>query len=183
VEVQVEDGFLARGEPGADHLGVQGGEERPLVVMGEPVGVAGERGFLRQDRQAGQQRRGRVHDQQVVDVGDPAGGGQLERQQRQHPGDGGDDPRVRVARGSDQGRQVQGDQVRDDQQQPGHAGIRPGGPVIEIDHRGPGQGGVAAGRRRRGAGLGLGVAQQAAEAFFGEDLADGRAVERDALGG
>ena len=29
VEVQVEDGLLVRGEPGADHLGVQGGQEAP----------------------------------------------------------------------------------------------------------------------------------------------------------
>ncbi len=183
VEVQVEDRFLAGGEPGGDHLGVQGGQERPLVVVGQPVGVAGERGFLRQDGQPGQQRRGRVRDQQVIDVGDPAGGGELERQQRQHPGDGGDDPRAGVARGGDQGGQVQGDQVGDDQQQPGHAGVRPGGPVIEVDHRGRGQGGVAAGRVRRGAGLGLRVAQQPAEAFLGEDLPDRCAVERGALGG
>ena len=37
------------GQPGADHLGVQGGQEPLLVVVGEPVGVVGERGFLRQD--------------------------------------------------------------------------------------------------------------------------------------
>jgi hypothetical protein len=55
--------------PGADHLGVQGRQEPLLVVVAEPVGVAGERGFLRQHGQPGEQGAGRVGDQ-VIDVGD-----------------------------------------------------------------------------------------------------------------
>jgi hypothetical protein len=80
VEVQVEDRLLAGSQPGGDHLGVQRGQERPLVVVGQPVGVAGERGFLRQHRQAGQQRGGRVG-QQVIDVAHAPGPGELEGQQ------------------------------------------------------------------------------------------------------
>ena len=35
VEVQVEDGLVAGGQAGADHRGVQGGQEPPLVVVGQ----------------------------------------------------------------------------------------------------------------------------------------------------
>jgi hypothetical protein len=82
VEVQVEDRLLAGGQPGRDHLGVQGGQEGALVVVGEPVGVAGERRLLGQHRQPGQQAGGGVGEQ-VIDVGHPAGAGELERQQAQ----------------------------------------------------------------------------------------------------
>jgi hypothetical protein len=80
VEVQVEDRLASGGQALADHLLVQGGEEFLLVVMGQPVGAAGERGFLRQHGQPGEQGAGRVGDQ-VIDVGDPAGAGELQRQQ------------------------------------------------------------------------------------------------------
>jgi hypothetical protein len=63
VEVQVEDRFLAGGEPGRDHLGVQGGEEGALVVVAGAVGVVGERALLGQCGQPGQQRRGGVGQQ------------------------------------------------------------------------------------------------------------------------
>ena len=53
VEVQVEDRLLAAGEPGGDQLLVEGGEEAALVIVAQPVGVVGERGLLRQDRQPG----------------------------------------------------------------------------------------------------------------------------------
>jgi hypothetical protein len=55
VEVQVEDGLVGCGEPGGDHLLVEGGEEPLLMVVGQPVGVAGQRGFLRQHGQPGEQ--------------------------------------------------------------------------------------------------------------------------------
>src|SRR5262249_41705835 len=45
VEAQVEDGFRGVREAGADHFVVQGGEEPLRVVVGEPVGVVGQRGF------------------------------------------------------------------------------------------------------------------------------------------
>ena len=98
VEVQVEDRLARGGQPGADHLGVQGGQEPLLVVVGEPVGVIGERGFLRQDGQPGEQGAGRVAEQ-VIDVGDPAGAGQLQREQGQQPRDGRDDGGARIAGG------------------------------------------------------------------------------------
>jgi hypothetical protein len=46
VEVQVEDRLLAAGQPVLDHGGVQRGQEPLLVVVGQPVGVAGQRGLL-----------------------------------------------------------------------------------------------------------------------------------------
>jgi hypothetical protein len=108
VEVQVEDRLVAGGQPGGDHRGVQGGQESALVVLGEPVGVIGERCLLRQDRQSGQQRGGRVA-QQVVDVGDAPGGGELERQQGQQVAGGGDLPGGGVAGRGDHRGQVEGD--------------------------------------------------------------------------
>jgi hypothetical protein len=67
VEVQVEDALVAAGQPGGDELGVQGGQEVALVVVRQAVGVLGEGGFLRQDRQPGEQGAGGVVEQ-VVDV-------------------------------------------------------------------------------------------------------------------
>jgi len=72
VEVQVEDRLVAGGEPGAGHLLVQGGQQGALLGVVEPVGVAGQRALLRQDRKAGEQAGGRVA-KQVVDVGHAAG--------------------------------------------------------------------------------------------------------------
>ena len=72
VEVQVEDRLACGGQSGADHLLVQGGEEILLVVMGQPVGVVGERGFLRQGREPGEQAAGGVGEQ-VIDVEKRAG--------------------------------------------------------------------------------------------------------------
>jgi len=43
MEVQVEDRLLAAGEPGRDHLLVEGGQEAALVIVREPAGVIGER--------------------------------------------------------------------------------------------------------------------------------------------
>jgi hypothetical protein len=67
VEVQVEDRLFGGGQASADHLAVQGGQEPQLVVVGQPVGVVGERGLLRQDRQARQQRTSGAGGQ-VIDV-------------------------------------------------------------------------------------------------------------------
>jgi len=151
------------------------------VVVGEPVGVIGERGFLRQDGQPGEQGAGRVG-QQVIDVGHPAGAGQLQRQQGQQPRHRRDDRGARVAGRPGQGGQVQGDQVRDGQQQPGQPGLGAGGEGGEVDDRGPGQLRVPPGGGRTGASGGRGAAQQPPEALLGENLPDPGAVERGALG-
>jgi hypothetical protein len=151
------------------------------VVVGEPVGVVGERGFLRQDGQPGEQGAGRVGEQ-VIDVGDPAGAGQLQREQGQQPRRRRDDRGARIPGLAGQGGQIQGYQVRDGQQQPGQPGLGAGGEGGEVDDRGPGQLGVPAGGRRAGAGLGRGAAQQPAEPLLGEDLPDPGAVERGPFG-
>ena len=182
VEVQVEDGLVAGGEPAGDHLGVQGGQEPLLVVMGEPVGVVGERGLLRQDGQPGQQRGGGVGEQ-VIDVRCPPGGGELEGEQGQQVAGGGDRRGLRVAGRGGQGGQVQGDQVRDGQQQPGHGGVGAFGQGGEVDGGRGRQPGVAAGGGRAGAGLGRGSAQQPPEAFLAQDVADGGAAQRSPFAG
>ena len=151
------------------------------MVVGEPVGVVGERGFLRQDGQPGEQGAGWVG-QQVIDVGHPAGAGQLQREQGQQPRHCRDDRGARIPGLAGQGGQVQGDQVGQREQQPGQPGLGAGGEGGEVDDRGPGQAGVPAGGGRAGAGLGRGAAQQQAEALLGEDLPDPGAVERGPLG-
>ena len=182
VEVQVEDRLAGGGQPGADHLLVQGGQEPQLVVMGQPVGVIGERGLLRQDRQPGQQRWGGVGEQ-VIDVGHAPGGGELEREQGQQPGGGRDDPGAGVAGCASQGGQVQGDQVRDREQQPGHGGMGARGNRTEVDDGGGRQPGVAAGGGRAGAGLRRRAADQPAESFVAQDVADRAAAQRGSLPG
>src|SRR5258706_9926272 len=151
VEVQVEDRLLGGGQARGDHLLVQGGQESLLVVVAQPVGVVGERGFLRQHRQAGEQGAGRVGEQ-VIDVGDPPGGGELEGEQGQDPADRGDGGGARGAGLGDQGRQGQGDQVGDGQQQPGQAGLGAGGERTEVDDARGGQAGGAARGGPAGAG-------------------------------
>jgi hypothetical protein len=99
------------GEPAVDHRGVQRGQERPLVLMAGPVGVVGERGLLRQGREAGEQGCGRIGEQQVIDVGDAPGAGQLQRQQRQQPRYGGNDAGAGIAAPARQRGQVDADQV------------------------------------------------------------------------
>src|SRR5260370_22643249 len=116
-----------------------------------------------------------------MDVGNAPGGGELEREQGQQPGDGGDDAGAGVAGRGYQGGQVEGDQVRDGQQQPGHGGVGAGGQGGEVGDGGGRQPGVAAGGGRAGAGLGRGAAQQAAEAFLAQDVADGGAAQRGAF--
>jgi hypothetical protein len=138
VEVQVEDRFLAGGQPTGDHRCVQGGEERALVLVAGAVGVVGQRGLLRQRGQRGEQRGGRVAQQQVIDVGDPPGPGQFQRQQRQQPTGGGHDPGAGVARRADQGGQVEGDQVGHQQQQPRPVGVEPLWAGGEVQRGGPG---------------------------------------------
>ena len=137
VEIEVEDRLPGGGQAGRDHLLVQGGQELLLVVVGQPVGVIGERGLLRQDGQPGQQRGGRVGEQ-VIDVGHAPGGGELEREQGQQPRGGRDDPGAGVAGRDGQRGQVQGDQVRDGQQQPGHGGGGAGGQGGEVGDGGGG---------------------------------------------
>ncbi len=183
VEVQVEDRLVAGGEPAGDHLLVQRGQEGALVVVAGAVGVVGECGLLRQRGQPGQQRGGRVGQQQVIDVGDAPGPGQFQGQQAQQPAGGGHHPGAGVAGRLDQGGQIQGDQVGYQQQQPGLGRVHPGRPGGEVQDRGAGQPGVAAGRSRRGGGLLGRVAQQPPEPFLGEDFPDAGAVERGGFGG
>ena len=116
VEVQVEDRVGGGGEPGVDHLRVQGGQEAALVVVAGAVGVVGQGGLLRQGGQTSEQRCGGVGQQQVVDVGDPAGAGQLQRQQRQQPRRGGHHPGARIAGPFHQVGQAELDQIRYEQQ-------------------------------------------------------------------
>ena len=182
MEIEVKDGLVAGGEPAGDHLLVEGGQEPLLVVMGEPVGVVGERGLLRQDRQPGQQRGRRVGEQ-VINVGYAPGGGELEGEQGQQVSGGGDRLGAGVAGRGGQGGQVQGDQVRDGQQQPGHGGVGAGGQRGEVDGAGGRQPGVAPGGGRAGAGLGRWAAQQPAEAFLAQDAADGGAAQRSPFPG
>ena len=181
VEVQVEDRFAAGGQAAADHLGVEGGQEALLVSVRQPVGVAGQGGFLGEHREPGEQGGGGVGEQ-VIDVGDPPGAGELERQQGQQPGDGGDDAGAGVAGRRGQGGQVQGHQVRDGEQQPGPGAVQPVRPGAEVDDRRGRPGRVAAGSGRGDAGLGLRVPQQPPEPLLGEDLRDRGAVQRGVLG-
>jgi hypothetical protein len=88
---------------------------------------------------------------------------------------GRDGPGAGVARRADQGGQVEGDQVGDDQQQPGEPGVQPVRPGAKADDAGPGAGRYRAGGRE-GAGSGRWAAQQPAESLLGEDLADPRAA-------
>ena len=152
------------------------------MIVGEPVGVVGERGLLRQDRQAREQRGGGVGEQ-VIDVGHAPGGGELEGQQGQQVAGGGDRLAPGVAGRGGQRGQVQGDQVRDGQQQPGHGGGDAGGQGGEVGDGGGRQPGVAVGGGRAGAGLGRGAAQQPAGAFLAQDAADGGAAQRGAFAG
>ena len=181
VEVQVEDRFAAGGQARADHLPVEGGEEALLVSVRQPVGVAGQGGFLGQHREPGEQRGGGVGEQ-VIDVGDPPGAGELERQQGQQPRHRGDDPGAGVAGRRGQGGQVQRHQVRDGEQQPGPGAVQPVRPGTEVDDPAAGQVRVAAGGGRGDAGLGLRAAQQPPEPLLGEDLRDRGAVQRGVLG-
>lgn len=83
-------------------------------------------------------------------MGDPADADEFEGQQAQQGADRGDDGGARVAGGGDQGRQVEGDQLRDGQQQPGQLRLRPGGQLGEVADLGPARmvavGGAALGR-------------------------------------
>ena len=152
------------------------------MVVRQPVGVVGERGLLRQDRQAREQRGSRVGEQ-VIDVGHAPGGGELEGQQGQQVAGGGDRLAPGVAGRGGQRGQVEGDQVRDGQQQPGHGGVDACGQRGEVGDGGGRQPGVAAGGGRAGAGLGRGAAQQPPEAFLAQDVADGGAAQRGAFAG
>jgi DDE superfamily endonuclease len=120
VEVQVECFSLS--ESGGQGGPVQGGQERSLLAVLEPVGVGGQRGGLRQGGQPREQGGAGVGGD-VVDVGDPPGGGELERQQRQHIGQGGDLRGGQVAGRGHHVRDAGRDQVGDGQEQPGQPGL------------------------------------------------------------
>ena len=175
VEVQVDR--VAGGQPGLEAGLVQSGQERGLLGVFEPVGVGGQRGGLGQRGQAGEQRRTGVGGQ-FLDVGDPAGAGELERQQRQHRTHRRDDRGARIAGVCDQAGQIQGDQVRDGQQQPGELGVDLFGPLVEVHHAG-----ARLGLAPRQATLGVRARPHPREAFLGEHLGHPGPVQLGALGG
>ena len=80
VEVQVEVRPL--GDAPRRHGAPERPEQSRLHAVVAAVGVVGQGGGLGDRAQAGEQPRRRIG-RQVVDVGDPAQGAQLERQQRQ----------------------------------------------------------------------------------------------------
>jgi hypothetical protein len=150
------------------------------MIVGEPVGVVGERGLLRQHRHPGEQPGGGVGEQ-VVDVRHPPGAGELERQQRQQPVERGDHGSAGIARSTDQARKVEGDQVGEHEQQPGSDGVKAFWPGGKADQLRPGQLRVTPWGRRTDAPCRFGPTQQPAEAFFGQDLCDRGAIERSPL--
>ena len=173
VEVQVE--VAALGQAAIEHAAVERGEEPALAFMGQPIAVGGERGRFGQRGQPGEQPSGGVGGE-IVDMGDAAYTDELERQQRQHRADRGDDPGAGIAGGGDHPGHVEGDQVGHRQQQAGQLGVASLGQRLEVDHLGAGQG-LAAGRATRH----IGSAPQAFEAFGGDHLGDAGAVQRGAF--
>ena len=67
-------------------------------------------------------------------MGDPAGAGELERQQRQDRGRRGDHRRAGVAGSAHHGGQVEGDQVGNREFQPGEGSLAAVGSSGEVDH-------------------------------------------------
>ena len=175
MEVQVER--VALGEPGRDGGLVQRGQERGLPGVLEPVGVGGQRGGLRQGGEPGEQRGARIGGD-VVDMGDPPGAGQLQCQQRQHVGQGGDLAGGRVARGGRQVRDAERDQVRDGQEQPGQPGLGQTGQRGEVCCLGAGLD-----LPGRPAAVGLRAAPHPGQALLGDHLGDPGPVQLGALGG
>jgi hypothetical protein len=172
VEVQVQR--LAVGQPCGQGGLVQGGQQCRLPRVLEPVGVGGQGGGLGQRGQPGEQRGAGVGGD-VVDMGDPAGAGQLEDQQRQHVGQGRDPRRGRVARRHV--RHAERDQVRDGQQQPGQACLSPRRELTEVQ-------GLGAGLDlpRGAAALGVGAAPHPGQPLGGDHLGDPGPVQRGTLG-
>jgi hypothetical protein len=143
--------------------------------VGEPVGVAGQRGGLGQRGQSGKQGRSRVGGQ-ILDVGDAAHADQLQGEQREHRGGRRNHPGAGVAGGRDQSGQVERDQVRHGQQQAGQLGLRSCGQRVEVAHRRAGQL-VAAGQPASG----FWPAPEPVEPLRGDHLGDPGAVQRGAL--
>ncbi|MGI8307783.1 hypothetical protein [Saccharopolyspora hattusasensis] len=81
--MEVEVDCLAVREPGSEAGFVQRGKESLLPGVIKPVGVGGQRGGFGQAGQPGEQCRTSIGGD-VVDVGDPASGGEFDRQQRQY---------------------------------------------------------------------------------------------------
>ena len=174
VEVQVQR--FAVGQPCGQGRLVQGGQECRLPRVLQPVGVGGQGGGLGQRGQPGEQRGAGVGGD-VVDVGDPAGAGQLECQQRQHVRHGRDLRRGRVARGGHHLRDAERDQVGDGQQQPGQACLSPRRELTEV--RGLGAG---LDLPRWAAALGVGAAPHPGQPLSGDHLGDPGPVQRGTLG-
>ena len=150
LEVRVEVPAGVGDQVGGEHGLAQGGEQPGLAAAVEPVGVGGQRGGLGQRDQPGEQPRAGVGGE-VVDVGDPADADQLQREQAQEVAGGRDHRGARVAGRTDQGGQVEGDQLGDGQQQPGDLRLHPGRQVGELEQLGAAgmvaERGAALGRR------------------------------------
>ena len=162
---------------------------RSSACPGRPGTAAGGRGRAgRSSRSArsfsagprARRTRRRGVGEQVIDVGDPPGAGQLQRQQGQQPADGRDDAGAGVA-----GRRDQRGQVQDTRS--GMASSSPARVVSTCSGQVPKSITAAAGRfvsRPGVAGEMLasrGAAQQPAEPLLGQDLRDRGAVQRGAL--
>jgi len=160
-----------------DDFAVLAGLEGGLPGVVEPVGVGGQGGGLGQGGQRGQQGGAGVGGD-VVDVGDPPGAGELECQQRQQIGQGGDSRGGRVAGRGHHVRHAERDQVRHREQQPGQAGLG------ALGERGEVQGlGAGLDVPRWPAALGVGAAPQPGQPLISDHLGDPGPVQRGALGG
>jgi hypothetical protein len=178
--VEVEVDHVSGGQAGGDGGLVQRGQQRLLPGVFEPVGVGRQRGGFGQRGQAGEQGGGRVGGH-VVHVGDPTGAGELERQQAQQVAHGRDVAGAGIPGGADHAGQIQGEQVRDGQQQPGHAGRGVGGEVFVVlwlEDPGPGQVLAAGAATHR-----VGAPPDPRQPGLGDDFVDPGAVQRYAFAG
>jgi hypothetical protein len=133
--VEVEVDCFAVCEPGGEAGFVQCGEESLLSGVLKPIGVGGQGGGFGQGGQSGEQGGCGVGGD-VIDVGDPAGGGELDRQQGQDGADCWDHSGAGIAGGVYQAGQVQCHQIGDGQQQSGQSAVGVGGQGVEVDRLG-----------------------------------------------
>lgn len=172
VEVQVQVTTGVSDQVSGEHGLAEAGEQSSLGAVVEAVGVGGQRGGLGQGHQPGEGPGADISGQ-VVDVGDPTGAYQLECQQGEYVVDRRDDRGPGVAGGGDQAGQVQGDQLGDGEEQPGHLGLGGGGELVELE-----QACLAGVVAKRCAALAWRPDRQARKAGLGEDLGHPGAIER-----
>ena len=174
VEVEVES------RPAGQSVGwagpVRSLQLRHLAAMLQAVGVGGQGGGLGQGGQPREQRCARIGGE-VVDVGDPPGLGELQRQPGDQVGDGGYPGGGWIPCGPHQLAQVQGEQVGDRRQQTGPLGLRAGWQLAEVDELSPGPDLPA-----HSSPDSLRVTPQPGQPFGCHDRGDPGAVEGDALG-